>query len=450
MKKWYEVYHEIAEKIYKLIESPVRSVQILQSDIKVKNSNKELFELFYADEGFRDLNKWIEKFVPDNRSLDPLHVFASLNSANLNQEKRLKRVQVICKILKLDIPVEIDFTSCPTPVATMVLITRDYSGIIEITNCFYHAFNNELDRLSTSFDSALKINGIDVVNLSVFLFWINPEKFIPLDKNTLRWISENIPHVRGIKVESFKDYSKYLDGEISNRITYLKLANFAYYGNDSNSINFQNSTLDSINNNKRSIEKQLENLVELEYHYCKLFAIKVLDNCNKIYSKSVTKNKIYLFDNQFRVEQDIILLNEEISIYNHRENKTNSSRIKEYNIYAIVGKNGSGKSTLVELILASIQKSRKLIMNDSSDDILKGLCIELYFYINNEVYCLVVEEEKIYLYKYEKSIVGKEFHFTRSNKQIDDKQTIKEIMNISYHLSINYSHFAFNSRVSVS
>lgn len=441
MKKWHEVYHDIAKRIYELIEYPVRPAQILQNDIKVKNTNKELFELFYADDDFREFNKWVEKFAPNNGFLDPLHIFASLNAAKLNQNKRLKRVQIICRLLNLDIPEMISFIGCPTPVSTKVLVVRGYDQQLKLTNCFNQAFNNDNKSLEVSFDAALGIDGIDVVNLSIFLFWINPDKFMPLDKNTTDWISTNAPNFRMPRIKSFKDYLDCLN-IIKNNISYLELANLAYNGG-SEEHNYKIVDKADLEDSRKAIEKRYEQ----DYRYCKLFAIKILDSCSDVYSKSVAKNKLYLFDNQFKVKDDNILLGEEISIFNPRE-KNNSSKIKEYNIYAIVGKNGSGKSTLIELILASIQKSRKLIMNDSSDGILKGLCIELYFYINDEVYYLAVEEENIYLYQYEKSIVGKEFHFTRSNRQIDDKQIIKEIINISYHLSINYSHFAFNSRLS--
>lgn len=55
-----------------------------------------------------------------NPELDPIQIFASFNSARLNENQRKERIIYYCRILSRPSPLidnqEIDFSGCPTPV----------------------------------------------------------------------------------------------------------------------------------------------------------------------------------------------------------------------------------------------------------------------------------------------------------------------------------------------
>lgn len=90
---WTSFYREIAKSLVNFYNS-------------VKNKNevgRELYERCMQDKRFFELNKsWIEKFGSNTwniKSLDPIHIFASINSNKLGSVKRVQRVNVLLRIL---------------------------------------------------------------------------------------------------------------------------------------------------------------------------------------------------------------------------------------------------------------------------------------------------------------------------------------------------------------
>lgn len=178
-KLWYVLYNSFAEELnffYKKYEEK-------SGEIFYKKCMK------YEDE-FYHLFPFVEKFDKGNKSLDPIHIFASFNYFNISPKKRKNKLKFFYKILDIDETIidEYDlnvFECFPHPNITHIVANRDISSQKEIWKFFNEVLENK--DFSKYIDN-LKNNswyGIKIQSLTIFMFWINSNKYIPLDKNTI-------------------------------------------------------------------------------------------------------------------------------------------------------------------------------------------------------------------------------------------------------------------------
>jgi len=173
----------------------------------------------------------------------------------------------------------------------------------------------------------------------------------------------------------------------------------------------------------------------------KIIALRSIKGCNPNYLKTLKEEIPYVFYNKY-----------DFSKYNESKK---ISLIKEYdmdlysvtnknikiNISAVVGKNGSGKSSILELIYVAIYNLsaiKGILFNEMSNkyltqkDIISGINVEIFYELNEHIYKLMLEEEKVSLYEIfvdddNISLIGFSWE------------------NFFYTIAVNYSHYALNS-----
>jgi predicted ATP-binding protein involved in virulence len=188
----------------------------------------------------------------------------------------------------------------------------------------------------------------------------------------------------------------------------------------------------------------------------KLLAIRPLEGCNSRFVKNLIPNKVYQFYHDYNFD---VIDNEVTISKNENRNQITSSIYStgglEINISAIVGENGSGKSSLIELLYAMIYNLAVDVKLISEVEILEkfisdakpveDLYLELYFLLNDNMYCLKSNQDKTNKWTL---LMSESIRESRSFKlsQILEKDKIIYIRKFFFYtVSVNYSLYGLNS-----
>lgn len=416
--KWHEVYNQFAELLH---------------DFANENNNpgELLYDILSKDDFFIEHNDWIIKFAnnPNTRSVDPIHLFSSFNGSKQNIKNRIERINILFSVISnksnLDEFTDIDFYGCPSPFTVKMMSVRDISYQNEIWNCFTSVMLKRQDGLlAKHFTQFKKWYGIDLRSFTQFLFWIKPNDFIPIDRNTTFLLVEyqkilSFPN-------TYKEYKSLLKS--SKQIDYLELTSSAYdiYSKKLKNVKFSKKLGDYFNYYETAQARSGD---------FKILGIKVLENISDDKRKVLEKNKLYRLCNNYKFSKDkskIIETKKTLDIYKIWDDV-------QINISAIVGKNGQGKSTITELIYMSIYSIavNQKMLNNTNNKHLNGLHVELYFK-SNSVYRIEIFNDKINVYRYSK----------KDNEYINPELIqLKELIHndFFYTIAINYSQYGFNS-----
>lgn len=420
--KWNIVYRKIAEKLFQLTQSPFNK----------KTVGELLYDKCFGDKEFVENNDWIKKFDSKWKvnSLDPIHIFASINSSQLGNERRINRINILSRLLdsnfkKTNSYSSINFEGCPSPMAVKTITARNEDSQKEVWEYFIEIFNNS-QNADIDFNKVESWYGVGIKIFTIFLFWVDAKNFLPLDSKTISFLEKNK------KMDSFpKNYEEYKKLLIKSNSNIYKTISL---------ISFDFSKLDSLMElDKKELEHYIsgiqqkdspDSLIKSGKTNFKLIAIKPLQKCDSKYLKTLKENELYVFDKAYIINEDKISVDEikSLSLYGQK-----------INIHAIVGKNGTGKSTLVELLFAIINTiSKYKNINKDIVDVDMGLKVELYFE-TDIIYKMVVDNKNIELFKYEK----KDDTFYLDIETIDLSDF--ELKNLFYTIAVNYSQHSLNS-----
>ncbi len=421
--KWYYIYRKLA----KLLVS-FRGHNILVDDPFNSNSpGNLLYRELITDKDFIVNNEWVSKFSSkwEVESLDPIHIFASLNNNKLGYDKRIKRINILFRILDdnfHDNYKDINFDGCPAPMTINIIGARDEDTQKEVWSIF-HEIMHKAQESAIDFSQIQEWYGVDIGAFTIFLFWIDAKNFLPLDKNTVSLLEEY--NKLNTFPTKYQEYKKFLS--LKNTNLYLLLALVSY---DNKKQELLSSEEKEKIFNYLGIENSEEKSIIEESNKFKLISIKPLKDCNEIYLKTLKEDETYLFDKAYSIYDETIEIDKEKDLSLFDLDNIN------VNINAIVGKNGTGKSTIVELLFAIINNisfEKKI-----NGDIIKidKLRVELVFesihiykiIINDEIKILqYIKENNKYINPIELNI--REFNFDK----------------LFYTITVNYSQHSLNS-----
>lgn len=187
----------------------------------------------------------------------------------------------------------------------------------------------------------------------------------------------------------------------------------------------------------------------------RILGLLVKEDCASCAKKVLKKNNLYLFCRDYSEAPDNYKRLDKINSSND-ENKNNPYKIEGLNIdvtvNAIVGKNGDGKSSLVELILRVINNfaythgfrydQNTLGYNISVD-------ATLYYEIKGIQYAIVCDKGSSRVKWYKNGRLIRNKIPTDSENQKEKKFILAKhhIRNLFYTLAINYSLYAYNSKI---
>ena len=431
---WYDVYFRLARALH------------IFSSTHTANPGEALYNSCLSSPTFINDNRWFRNFERI-KSIDPVNVYASINNFNTPLDKKVRMINTYFSILGSDdksLYSDIDFRGCPSPSITRIISFRNHQQQKEIWKVFRQIHGQNREALKNDsfiailsnkiFDKANKWYGIGIPAFTIFLFWIEPKNFLPLDRNTVRLL------LKSGKIKSTpKNFQQYIDLlKQKDSFLYINIARVSYNSDEINLLNPQERKeleeyLNIQNNEKELVKEILKQGTDF-----RLIAIKPLNNFNPEYLKILDKDKIYYFYNAFTIEDNNIIRYEptkDTSMYNIEG--------LNINISAVVGKNGSGKSTIVELLLLAINDlSHEYFNVNNNRDVefenVEGINIELYFKTSH-IYKLTLNNGNKQLFEYKKI----EPNVYSNPKKVPMSLSIFE--DFFYTICVNYSLYSFNT-----
>ena len=421
--KWYYLYKIIADILFYYSKNITH--------LNNESYGEKFYSLLSNSEIFKENNSWIENFE-NLKSIDPIHLFVSFNSANQKEKTRIKRILALLKIFEYDYLIiegiqniskiinsiekfGIDFVGCPTPMATHILSQRNENDQILLWSMFFNLINQK----KVDFSEVKTIYGIDITSFTIFMFWIRPLNYISLDQNTFALL-ENNNKITELP-QNYSAYEMLLTKNLN--ILYVSLSRIGWNSENQATLSkYEKKELDSyLKNDNKNLQE-----LKFEKNEFEIIAIKVLKNSDEKYTKNLVENYYYQLNNMYEINNDKIVKKESLqNIYS-----TNNNNI---NICAIVGKNGTGKSTLAEVLFGFIYNLsiKKNATKEMSEFEYINLNLEVIFK-HDVIYKIVFENAQLEFMKYnEKDEIWNEYKEFNLNQ-------------FFYTIGINYSIYANN------
>lgn len=421
--QWHEVYNALA-------------LQLLNFYKKHKiNAGRELFNLLKPSTIYLKNNSWlINQTRLRNPSLDPIQLFVSFSRSGQKDDIRTEIINIVWKLLSPSKKLwdRINYEGCPAPIGLKLQYFRPEEVQMKIWDTFYEIMTNGRVTLTPKlWDEVKTWRGIEIPAFTIFLFWIDSERFVPMDKNTRQYLEQSKLLSPNAKL-SFDTYQGLLNNRKIEKYTILSLE--AYYFNNDPFI-FQNRF------RKNSLLKKI-NRIDTTF---RLLGVRILSR-NKLVHKILKPHTYYPFDYVATPATDT------------KQKKGAPNRFKynpasaetlyhienlKVNITAIVGKNGSGKSTLLDLILMGIYNMSVQLgyIDNEENKLLKNLNFEIYWH--TDVLYKIVFSKGIHIYAFKQKVTEDETLIYELDDSVIQLENIKA--DFFYTILVNYSHYALNS-----
>jgi len=420
--KWYVVYRKIAIALDSFYQKNRR------------NSGSRLLERLRSSKAYQQHNQWLSNVKRmETPSIDPIQLFVSFSRSGQSNVTRTEIIQIVWELLDIPqrMPERIDFEGCPKPMAIKLQYFRKEDVQEQIWIAFHELVGKKQEALSDAlWDQVKTWRGIQVPSFTIFMFWIDSESFIPLDRNTRQYLQFLSLLPRKL-ILSFETYIKLLnEAEVRD---YSELSIQAYY----------------FANNREKYEERFgaettkRNLNRAFSHF-KLIGIRTLDR-NKAHHKVLKPNTYYPFDQQLLpVDLSDQTVRPPTEFFINKQATFDDLHQTEnlwVNITAIVGKNGAGKSTLIDLILMGIYNLAILqkFLRKKSNEAINDLNFEIYW-LSDTLYKLVFDTA-IRLHRFG-ARTDSDVHYRLETNDLPIDDVPSEFF---YSILINYSHYALNS-----
>lgn len=416
-----------------------------------------LFPHLIQNKDFKILNHWTKAFDEAwaNNSVDPIQLFASISGSNAKDETRRNRINRLIKLLDTKSPqfAEIDFSGCPSPPPIRLQAVREYSFQQEIWDSFGRIYNEKQQGLEEQdWVRVRRWFGVGYPSFTIFLFWIASDSFLPLDGNTIAFLSK----YQRLPEQPF---------EFPNFQTLIKKIAAAQV-EKTESLFRQITEFSKVDVEEGKGIRAFPDLLRsylgaatspLPAGSFKLVAIETFSNLpndigRELHLKPLKGNLIYPFDQAFEfvenAEEESIQIvrfvqKKALAFFKAKTPEGELENQLQVNVHALVGKNGSGKSTIVELFMKVIYQ---ILVSDprwhghkkynSFDD----LHIALYYHDAGGLKKIKIHEDEIQF-----GI----FHFRADESQFDlpnselKKATWELLQPFFYSMVVNYSLYAF-------
>jgi energy-coupling factor transporter ATP-binding protein EcfA2 len=427
---WYDVYREIA----KALGSWYRTHD--------KDPGSQLYKALILDTEFKKKNSWIENLKNEwaTKSVDPIQLFASFNGSKFPDHKRQERIEILLRLVRgISIAggTSIDFTGCPQPPIIRLQGSRNPVAQEQIWVLFHNLLKTGADAVEAlDWSEIREWRGVGVRSMTIFFFWVDSDRFVPLDKNTLNFLKAygKLP----TKPES-KDGYLSLNKEISAQSTtsknslFREITRVAY---------FHNAEDDAQPEYSPRLSGFLgRNAKVSPITFFKLIGIETLPGCAIEHHKILSQPEVFVLDQAFKFNGGRIHYQSEKELNFFTE----QDGIK-ISVEAVVGKNGSGKSTLVELllrILSNITSPHIDQLQTEDFESLPGVKAAIYYQNQTleELRKITVLDQKVFITDY----VLQDGEFIEKVDEKEREFDFEDFRSFFYSVVVNYSHFSFNS-----
>jgi energy-coupling factor transporter ATP-binding protein EcfA2 len=437
MQHWSTIYRQLAELLSEFYEN------------NRSRTSDRLFQQCLSQRGFLQANNWMSKFMQQQtgRHLDPIHILASISDSKLSPNTRVTRINYLLEVFNLrGIHKEIDFTGCPTPMMIRIMSRRPLDSQREIWKVFNDIVKINIAAFDKNSPALEDWYGINLPAFSIFLFWIDPKHFLPLDNNTIGLLKFKKIILRQPK--TLKEYLQFIKSP--------GLPDFLALSTEALAYRSQNLVYKEPLNIRKARVKQhtFEEISEIQSYQeeknnqapmitCKMIGIRVYEPTPDKWVKVLKRGKIYTLYSSFGFDQKEIPFrndNDQVITYDSfRDPQLYNLDKFNISISAIVGENGSGKSTLTELIFLAINNLTARDRNLGHElEYVEGLCLD-FFFMTDSLYKLTINLNEVSVWRYQ-----------QGNNQFIDPEPVSilsfELEQLFYTICINHSMYALNSR----
>jgi len=155
--------------------------------------------------------------------IDPFTFFSVFNRG-IKELNRLEIINRLKKILQLNASLPDDFHGIPVVdlrkawffAFAYMRKADDIAKLWDLAEQVVRKTPDELD--SKLFERCLQIKQIGPAKLTIGMFWLNPEKFLPLDSRTLSYLTKANVSVPAAKISTLSDYAKLIHA-VSEKIS---------------------------------------------------------------------------------------------------------------------------------------------------------------------------------------------------------------------------------------
>ena len=175
--QWVPFYEALADKL-----------------LTYSDKRNELFELMKKVRAEQPLMKYLnfereDWWEPRNHHMDPLTVIGILNRGTTDTN-RIKLSRVLAETFGLEIPAPTQFAGIPV----LNNMNSFFNGSNEIWELFMQAMvSAQADSFSaefkSAFEKAISVKGNGLAYITMGLYWIRPNDFMPLDGNSRAFVS---------------------------------------------------------------------------------------------------------------------------------------------------------------------------------------------------------------------------------------------------------------------
>lgn len=240
---WIPFYKELATKL-----------------LKYKDNRNELVKLIYSFDKTEYLHMEDKSKITD---IDPFSFYGIFNRGITedNRKKSLKKIKEFFQLIN-EIPYDFDGIPILNNQKSFYFKWDSYEILKQSCNFYWNLFEKVVNRTITQKDieELANIKGIGLAMATMPLFWINPDFYLPLDKNTVEYLKRN-QIVANEEISSLnymamlnKIQTKIQNGEISDK-SFTEIS-FNAWENKTNIYTEKNGE------NKMTKAKELANLLE--------------------------------------------------------------------------------------------------------------------------------------------------------------------------------------------
>jgi len=430
--EWHLVYKEIRELLYEYFGN---------CNTNNKQPNEQLYQDLIKDKEFVAENQWILNNNESNPAggVDPINVFASINSNKLDRYSRVIRINILLRLLgSKSVYQKIDFSGCPLQETSLLEDFRNPESQNQIWGLFINVVNNGTTGLEDKFSEKLyNWYGINIESMSYFLYWVDSDNYLLLDKFTLSFMLG-----ANILPESPKNYNEYFTAckLEQGKSIFRELTRVAYESSSKNIKEIIYSKEFDYFLDRFNTKKKRDDAITSIFQNFKVVAIRPTKKQKHLNNLKI--NQLYPFykNSKFSKNDVDITFSEGVEESMYRTNGIDIS------ISCIVGKNASGKSTISELLFLAINAISQKKLNTSKVK-----------FVTEEVFVdLFVKTDT--LYKISITTADNEHQFNvikytfevDTNKYIEPKELAIEkfdLNNFFYTVAINYSLYGLNSNI---
>lgn len=238
--QWVPFYEALADKL-----------------LSYSNKRSELYELIKKVTSEQPLMKYLhfereDWWGPRNHQIDPFSVIGVMNRGTTDANRTVL-AKVIADTFNIALPAPMQFAGIP------VLDNRKsfFAGVDEVWKLFVLAMkaaetNDFTEEFKTAFEKAIAVSGNGLAYITMGLYWIRPNVFMPLDGNSRAFVSTHYGISAPSGTCSGDEYVTFLNilkakvGEQTPDLTFPEISYTAWTQKDSNSPSVSTTTATAV------------------------------------------------------------------------------------------------------------------------------------------------------------------------------------------------------------